>query len=177
MPGTTTLGLPTYTTTDSAEPLDAILTDISQAADDAIQDRTPMDRILRLRRAAVLSTAASTNTNVPWDTEDSDPAGMITVTSADITIPAGADGVYAVYGFVRWNAFTSGNAECWVTVNGTQVLDGPSALNQGAGLGVQAGVNGLISVAAGQVVRLVALQTSAGAVNCTARFQMVWVSP
>ena len=177
MPGTTTLGLPTYGTGDSAEPLDAILTDISQAADDAIQDRTPMDRIVRLRRAATLSTPASTNTNVPWDTEDSDPAGMITVTSADITIPAGAGGIYSVHGLVRWNAFTSGNGACWITVNGSQVLDGPSQLNQGAGLGVQAAVDGLITVTAGQVVRMVVLQTSAGSVSCTARLHMVWVRP
>lgn len=129
--------------------------------------------VLRLRRNATQSipTGASL-TNISFDTEDEDTHSIFTPTGTDITVPTGLGGLWVAHGLVRFNAFTSNNASAAITVDGVNVLDGPSALNQGAGLGVQAAVDGFIRVTSGQVIRMGVRQESGGSVSCTARLQL-----
>lgn len=51
---------------------------------------------VKLRRVANQSLTAPATTAITWDTEDADVSGFITVSSTTLTVPSGADGLYAI---------------------------------------------------------------------------------
>lgn len=60
----------------------------------------------RLRRVASQSIPATTMTDVTWDTEDADPDGYITVSSATLTVPTGKGGLHFITAeFVEGSGF------------------------------------------------------------------------
>lgn len=52
--------------------------------------------VVHLRRAANQALVSTTDTAISWDTEDSDLAGFIVVTSDTLTVPAGLGGEYII---------------------------------------------------------------------------------
>lgn len=172
----TTLGITTYAVGDAVTPLADKLSAISTTTDAAIQARTTMARLCRLRRAAVQSIAASTNTAVSWDTEDEDASGMITATSSTITIPASMGGLWRIVAHVEFqNAAGSGGVYAYLTVNGATNYSGPSSPYV-SGFYPVATLNEVVRLAAGDTLVVNVKQTHSSAVNAVGRLGAYWVA-
>jgi hypothetical protein len=63
-----------------------------------------------LRRAAAQTLPDIATTAISWDTEDSDPFGMIAAPSTTLTIPAGGDGIWAIAFVVSLVAVVTGRS-------------------------------------------------------------------
>jgi len=173
----TTLGITTYAVGDAVTPLADKLSAISTTTDVAIQARTTMARLCRLRRAAVQSVASATDTAVSWDTEDEDPSGMIAATSSTVTIPAGMGGLWRVVAHVavESSAGPAGGCYAYLQVNGSTNYSGP-AYPFVSGFYPVCSVVETVRLSAGDTLKVWVKQTTSGAVNVTGRFAAYWVA-
>ncbi len=68
-----------------------------------------------LRRVAAQTLPDVATTQISWDTEDSDPFGMIAVPSATLTIPGGGSGIWAITFLVVQAAAATGRSFAEIT--------------------------------------------------------------
>lgn len=81
---------------------------------------------LRLRRTTNLTVNNVSNTDITWDTEDEDTGGLITVSSATITIPTGQGGIWAFT--LRWIYTTGPTGRQFITPYGTGSMPALNAI-------------------------------------------------
>lgn len=122
---------------------------------------------VRLRRAAFQSVPNGTLTAISFDTEDADSDGFIAVTGATITIPTGCDGVYVMTAEVFVAAATTGQVTITTNTGSTNNhnVDYVSP-NQNPSITV------VQALSATNTLQLLARQTTGGALNMSARFEM-----
>ena len=133
----------------------------------------------QLRRNATQSVNHNTVTAISFDAEDTDTDSFIAVTASAITIPSGLGGLYIVNYTVANAGNTASVQRSWLSINDstTQVASPPTQAlgggaqsdfgNSGGNVIHQSGM-ATLALAAGDVVRLMVIQTTGGAVAYTA---------
>lgn len=124
-----------------------------------------------LRRAATQSISNTTDTAISWDTEDTDTDGFIAVTSDTITVPAGLGGIYGLTTAVGYASNPGTNSNVRFIFTGASGDYRTSSANstvayQNEGFGV------IVALSATNTIKVQTFQSSGGANNATARFEM-----
>lgn len=126
-----------------------------------------------LRRAALQSIPDAVVTAVSWDTEDFDSDGFIAVTATTITVPAGLGGWYAIsaVAFGTGVATTRAFLDIVAATRIWRTSADASADEDQTSNGI------VVRLLAAETVRVDLFQDSAGAMNMTARLEMVRIGP
>lgn len=119
------------------------------------------------RRVSTQSIPDATATDIVWDAEDEDAGGFRDPGEAEITIPVGSGGLYAVTASVTWAAAVSG----FVSLNASSgfVTSVPAVSSVDVAGGLSSTTSAVMALADGQTVKVQVKQGSGGAVNVTAR--------
>jgi hypothetical protein len=138
--------------------------------------------LVRLSRATTFSVPSSAITSVPWTTELEDAYAFHAANSANIVVPSGLDGLYAMATGVELPTSTDGaEPALLLQVNGYPIgVD--DQVYPATGTGPTFNVATVYPLAAGDVVTVAVFQDSATAKNVQVStygpfFGMVWVAP
>lgn len=125
----------------------------------------------RVTNSANISIPDSTITNVTFDTEQFDTAGMHSTSSNTHKITIPVDGIYATGACLSWVANATGIREMAIQVNGSTIVDETVQASTGGQLTTQ-NVKTIWKCTAGDVLTTVAYQTSGGALSLFAFLTM-----
>lgn len=127
-----------------------------------------------LTRSTFQSISNTTNTEMLWDSESFDNAGVHSLTTNTGRVTLGTAGKYQVNVVLNWGPdSTAGYRYVALTVGGVTHLAGEAAPST-VGYVMQT-ISTLVSVTAGQYLTVVAYQNSGVAVGASGRFSGFWV--
>ena len=125
-----------------------------------------------LRRAATQSITTATDTQISFDTEDTDTDGFIAVTATTITIPSGLDGIYAITGAVAWASSPGANSNVRIELGGV-TGDYRTCVGTSTVAYQNQQVAATVALAATNTISLRCYQATGASINVTARIE-VW---
>lgn len=125
-----------------------------------------------LRRAATQSITTATDTQISFDTEDTDTDGFIAVTATTITIPSGLDGIYAITGAVAWASSPGANSNVRIELGGT-TGDYRTCVGTSTVAFQNQQVAATVGLSATNTISLRCYQSTGASINVTARLE-VW---
>lgn len=125
-----------------------------------------------LTRAANQSINNNSLTNISWDTEVTDPEGMIAVTNATVTLNSA--GLWLVIANITFAVNGTGDRILVINQNGSEV-GGQGGPPMGTANTHRLSASQILNAAASDTVTIGAFQNSGGAVNVTGRLSIVRV--
>jgi hypothetical protein len=125
--------------------------------------------LARIATTQSISSNSAVFTAITWDTETTDTDGFITVSSANITIPTGLGGFYAVTANIAWGS-SPGASSTVEFYNSTTT--GIWRFPVGAALQIPTALSMVADVAAGDVCQIRVSQASGSSINVSATLQM-----
>jgi hypothetical protein len=131
-------------------------------------DSPTQPRCVVYANAVTQSLANNTATAIQFNAEDVDtPSGMhdTAVNNTRITIPAGGDGLYLIYGTVQYANNGTGIRRAWVQKNGTTALNSATITTADGTSNTQTSTTAIAVLAATDYVELMGQQNSTAALN------------
>jgi hypothetical protein len=120
----------------------------------------------RVYNSGALTITTATTTTLTFDSERFDLGGLHSTSSNTARLTAPVDGVYAIFGHIRWDNNATGVRELIVRLNGATII--AAEKDDAAGEAMGQSLATLYQLAAGDYVELRARQTSGGNLNVTA---------
>jgi len=150
------------------DPIDVAM-DIKRLADAIDADHRKVGARMRRVTPALNGNGGGGETVVTWDTEDYDSDGFGAVGGNVLTVPAGLGGVYAFLGtHVVSGGGATGNLTIYASIKGSKLFT--AAI--GRANGTQIGVSGVLTLAPGDTVGFINIQTTGTTANFIGTYEL-----